>query len=288
MGNAIRNIDEMLVVSTSSGRAVLERVMIAFREIESCAIAQPSEEVVHIAETTKRLLSRKTSICVVTLVNEPRRLLAHISGELREDRIVALKAAIYGSSVDRLRGMEESGTDEGKSLPKTSPNDVAKQPWSGVQIAVPPAPFEGASVQRPVPQPSFVDSGRTELRPTHRAESAVTGHTPPGQPKLQLQVSDGRSFELGAIALIGRNPAATTEDIGALLVALADDGVSKTHVAIGRQGDDAWVEDRRSTNGTILIDQFGRELVLIPGQRMIFQPPARLQLGDTSVTVVRV
>lgn len=288
MGKAIRNIDEMLVVSTSSGRAVLERVMIAFREIESCVIAQPSDEVVHIAETTKRVLSRKTSICVVTLVNEPRRLLAHISGELREDRIAPLKAAIYGSSVDGLRGIEESGPDEGKSLPKISPNDVSRQPWSGGQIAMPPVPFEGASELRPAPQPSFGDGGRTELRPTHRAEPVVTGRPPPGQTRLQLQAPDGRSFELGAIALIGRNPAGTPQDTGALLVALADDGVSKTHVAIGRQGDDAWVEDRRSTNGTILIDQFGRELVLIPGQRVIFQPPVRLQLGDTSVTVVRV
>lgn len=286
MAKSAQDIDEMLVVPTSSSRAVIERVMIAFRKTDGCVITQPSAEVLHIAETTKRLLSRKTSVCIVTIVNEPQRLVVHISGQLRNDRSAALKAAIYGSSVDGLQENLESGANGWRS--QSTLIEPVSASWSGGgQITPSPSPSVVSSASLPMSPHAPADVGRTELRPTQRNASDLDGGPPTGHRILQIQVADGRRFELGLIALLGRNPSGTSQDAGALLIALADDGVSKTHVAIGRQGDDAWVEDRKSTNGTTLIDQFGRELVLIPGQRMIFQPPARLQLGDTFVNVVR-
>lgn len=117
------------------------------------------------------------------------------------------------------------------------------------------------------------------------AQVGTPSMTPNGR-AYQLRLADGRTFEVGPLLLIGRSPAATAKEPGATLISLGDEGVSKTHVAVGRRGDDIWVEDRHSMNGTVLVDQNGRHIVMIPRQQTLVRLPARILVGDTEISLV--
>ena len=265
MPKAARRVDESLVVSGSSARSITERVEIAMRGIDGYVITRPSPDIVQIAKVVRRLASRRTQICTVTVVSEPQRLVVALHGEIDDDRLESLKAAILGSSIEGLRDYDVSSF----AVPAVT------QP--------PAAAFEPSSDWFVTPIVPPVDSDHTVMRPASMSPVAATQTA---KRTLALSMSDGRRFELTARMLIGRDPAPREGDDGACLVKLDDDAVSKTHAAFGRQGDSVWVEDRGSTNGSVLVDESGRHVALIPGQRVLLIPPATVVIGDTTISAI--
>ena len=177
----------------------------------------------------------------------------------------SLKAAILGRSIEGLRDYEVSS-------------------FAAPAVTQPPAAaFEPSSDWFVTPIVPPVDSDHTVMRPASMSPVAATQTA---KRKLALSMSDGRRFELTARMLIGRDPAPREGDDGASLVKLDDDAVSKTHAAFGRQGDSVWVEDRGSTNGSVLVDESGRHVALLPGQRVLLTPPATVVIGDTTISAI--
>lgn len=163
---------------------------------------------------------------------------------------------------------------------------VARPAQSPMAPVVPPTEHRlpSPSPQRPVPGAPPI----TPVRPMMGIPPPVaTPSMIPNRRVCQLRLPDGRIFEVGPLLLIGRSPAATAQEHGATLISLGDDGVSKTHVAVGRRGDDIWVEDRHSMNGTVLVDQNGRHIVMIPRQQMLVRLPVTILVGDTAISLVQ-
>jgi len=98
-----------------------------------------------------------------------------------------------------------------------------------------------------------------------------------------LTWDDGGRMAVYGRTLYGRNPAA---EPGAVSVAVRDEtlSLSKTHFEIGCDDAGAWIVDRHSTNGTILVRD-GMRHPLLPGQQTNLRPGDRLEFGDRSATV---
>ncbi|GAA5212102.1 RDD family protein [Microbacterium kyungheense] len=98
-----------------------------------------------------------------------------------------------------------------------------------------------------------------------------------------LTWDDGTRMAVYGRTLYGRNPAG---EEGAVAIAVRDEtlSLSKTHFEIGGDPSSAWIVDRHSTNGTILVRDGGR-IPLVAGVRTNLRPADRLEFGDRAVTV---
>ncbi|NYE18686.1 RDD family protein [Microbacterium immunditiarum] len=120
------------------------------------------------------------------------------------------------------------------------------------------------------PSRSVAAAGRAALDPDARAIAVLTW-------------DDGGRMAVYGRTLYGRNPAA---EEGAVSVAVRDEtlSLSKTHFEIGCDDSGAWIVDRHSTNGTILVRD-GMRHPLLPGRQTSVRPGDRLEFGDRSATV---
>lgn len=161
-----------------------------------------------------------------------------------------------------------------------------------VSPAAPPAPVEFASAPPPPQQVPFapqiasvpsLDDDRTIARSELRQHTPVA---PPTTPKVVLVFDQGRREVLDRTLLVGRDPSPSPTDPGAALIALNDPtmSVSKTHMAIGLDGDEVWVEDRHSTNG-VSISNGGEMVKIVAGKRVRVVVGSTVRFGDRSVTV---
>lgn len=98
-----------------------------------------------------------------------------------------------------------------------------------------------------------------------------------------LTWDDGTRMAVYGRSLYGRNPAA--ED-GAVAISVRDEtlSLSKTHFEIGGDAHGAWIADRHSTNGTLLVRDGGR-IPLAPGVATGLRAGDRLEFGDRSAVV---
>ena len=105
--------------------------------------------------------------------------------------------------------------------------------------------------------------------------------------RLVVLFDNGRREVLNGTLIIGRDPAPSAVDPGAALISIDDPtmSVSKTHMAIGLDGDKPWVEDRNSTNGVLLITR-GETVKIVAGKRVRIGVGASVRFGDRSVSVV--
>ena len=171
--------------------------------------------------------------------------------------------------------------------PSAPPTPSAPTPPSA-PLTPPPGPH-------PVParpdgnhfETNAVENSRTIVRPYGQNVPRLVDALVPVARPIMVEMSSGQRFELTARVLLGRNPVARADDGSAQLVAVHDAGVSKTHLALGRSGDDAWLEDRGSTNGTTILNSVGELVVVTDTQRIILSLPATMIIGDTRVTISR-
>ena len=98
-----------------------------------------------------------------------------------------------------------------------------------------------------------------------------------------LTWDDGTRMAVYGRTLYGRNPAM---EPGAVAIAVRDEtlSLSKTHFEIGGDANGAWIVDRHSTNGTVLIRDGGR-IPLVPGLQTSLRAGDRLEFGDRTAAV---
>jgi len=104
---------------------------------------------------------------------------------------------------------------------------------------------------------------------------------------LALRADSGELLDIGPFCLLGREPAPRDGDPPAVLVPFQDAklSVSKTHLAYGVDEYGLWVVDRNSTNGTSIIDPFGRRVPCPPEAREYVAVGAQVQIGQRRLTV---
>ncbi|WP_089772148.1 FHA domain-containing protein [Ruania alba] len=111
----------------------------------------------------------------------------------------------------------------------------------------------------------------------------VAGSNEPA--RVRFHMDDGRVMGSEGVSLLGRSPAARDDEPVATLVTLADSAVSKTHLALRIEGARAWVTDRASTNGTLLVTSAGEERRLVPWEETPVAPGEALHVGTSVLRV---
>lgn len=153
----------------------------------------------------------------------------------------------------------------------------------------PPREFQPGNGFAPAPQPPAPetlaaaaqaddDAGETRVRPVGA----------PVQP-LRLVFDDGRSEDVGALALIGRNPAGYDGEMISRLISVHDTSrsVSKTHLLVRASAEGLWVTDRNSTNGSAITSPAGGRTALSGGSPALAEVGSRVHFGDRSFVVGR-
>ncbi len=181
------------------------------------------------------------------------------------------------------------------AVPATAPAAPAVvAPAPAAAAAAAPAPPVAAAVAPTVapptaepiapPAPAAAGTG-TWAPPTLLPDAAPAAPGAPTAPAtITLVLDTGDTVEVsGAGVLIGRAPAA---DDGLVPTPVLDRtmSVSKTHLAVRRDGDALLVEDRGSTNGSALARD-GGERPLVPGERVPVQDGDTIRFGDRHAEV---
>jgi hypothetical protein len=177
-------------------------------------------------------------------------------------------------------------TDDIEGLPGGVP--ASHTGWSDPEpaladVAHRPPPAAGGHHDSPIIAPEL---------PAQTTVARPRGFAPPPQPAAPatdtfvLRLDDGRALPLepGQALLVGRDPFA---EAGTLVVRLPQaDGVSRTHFAVGLGQRGVWVQDRASTNGT-LIHRGGQMLQLEPGERLLIEVGDIIRFGTRYAEIGR-
>lgn len=216
-----------------------------------------------------------------------------------EDR-EGTKARIVGEIdteiVDHLNGPPQQSAAAAPQ-PGSAGLDSPPSATSSVPLPAPPSPATPNSVPAPLDsQPStianvpsmFAPSGSRDVSPStveesdidrtiarpRRATSASSGAVGIGLP-------DGRVLQLGSSVVLGRSP---TPNDGAVVVALQEPSMSKTHVSITGGEGCAVVTDLHSTNGTsITVD--GVTTQCVPGSAVVVPAGGRVSAGEVVMEI---
>lgn len=112
-------------------------------------------------------------------------------------------------------------------------------------------------------------------------ETRIVSKTPTRAPFV-LHFSTGERLGLHGTALFGRLPRPEPGERFDDLLTIHDPGksVSKTHLELGRDGDDLWVSDRFSGNGSVIRHIDGSIRRCEPGRRYRVERGARVDVGE--------
>jgi hypothetical protein len=110
------------------------------------------------------------------------------------------------------------------------------------------------------------------------SEPATPGH---------LRFEDGTVVEVGRRILVGREPTAAAQEMSGdeespVLVELSDPkrSLSRVHAEVRLEGQQVYVTDRNSTNGTYVEPPEQNIIELSPGEPFPISPGTRVYLGD--------
>lgn len=119
---------------------------------------------------------------------------------------------------------------------------------------------------------------RTEAMPVIALEDAPAVAVRP----YTLSFSTGESVEVRGSGLIGRRPITQPGERVDQLVVVSDPArsVSKTHLEFGLEGDDLWICDRYSGNGTVARPLGGAARQCEAGRRYRVARGTRVDIGD--------
>ena len=136
------------------------------------------------------------------------------------------------------------------------------------------------SIVEPLPKPAVV--GRFPGGDERGAPAGPTAQPDTPHVAFTLSFSTGETVRLGGTGLLGRRPVAQPGETFEQLVAIDDPGrsVSKTHLEFGLEGDELWLLDRYSGNGTIVRPPGGVVRQFEPGRRYRVARGSRVEIGD--------
>lgn len=131
------------------------------------------------------------------------------------------------------------------------------------------------SVHVPVPEPLPEPVPAPEPGPDPQSARAVPV-------SFTLTASTGERIVATGSGLLGRRPIAQPGEEFAQLISIADPerSVSKTHLEFGIDGDEFWVCDRYSANGTVIRPPDAAPRNCEPGRRYRVPRGARVEIGD--------
>lgn len=294
-------VNESIVVPGSSVAAVVQRAQHFLSTVQDLAVTNPSEGVLQLARTVRGVGGRTTELCTVTTVNEPQRLLVTVHGRLPPAALDGLKEAILGRSPEEgspsvaasFRPHVSRATAAEPATRFVPPSDwfVVDEPAAPAEV---PATLSGSGWAAPSGPPVVRAGAPQDAVPVGPSPALPSPGTPPtvapAPPPLfggviQLRFPDGRQVVVGPLMLLGRAPSPRHGEHAAVCLPIPDPSVSKTHLALGREGEAVWVEDRGSTNGTVIVDARGHRIPMEPSMRRVISPPVHLELGDTTIGI---
>ncbi|MFF3064782.1 RDD family protein [Oerskovia sp. NPDC057915] len=175
------------------------------------------------------------------------------------------------------------------------PQQPSVAPVDGLITGVPgAAPASGSAPVTPPPVPVVVAPTAATTAPAHeepdwdstRLSARELRHEVPPAPGAVLELESGQRVPLSGPALVGRNPQATGTE-ARTLVRVEDPtrSVSKTHAELGFDAGGLWVQDRGSTNGTVLLRPGGAPVALDAGVRVPVPVGSVITVGDRRIVV---
>ena len=102
-----------------------------------------------------------------------------------------------------------------------------------------------------------------------------------------ITLGTGESVEITRSGLLGRMPTPAEGEEFEHLIVVSDPSrsVSKTHLEFGVEGDELWISDRKSGNGTIIREPGVVPRRAQPGTRYTVVRGTRLDFGDLHLTI---
>ncbi|MDP4334443.1 FHA domain-containing protein [Curtobacterium sp. A7_M15] len=152
----------------------------------------------------------------------------------------------------------------------------------GVPTAAPLPPLPGVdSAASPAPRTTDAPTSADGDLEDDVDETRIVSATPTRAPFV-LHFSTGERFGVHGTGLVGRLPRPQPGERFDDLLTVHDPGksVSKTHLELGRDGDDLWVSDRFSGNGTVVRHIDGSIRRCEPGRRYRVERGARVDIGE--------
>ncbi|MFF2051691.1 zinc-ribbon domain-containing protein [Leifsonia sp. NPDC058194] len=149
-----------------------------------------------------------------------------------------------------------------------------------------PRPSDTTIVER-LPKPAVAGQFLDEdgLPPTQAVEILPIETAPPAASAVvayTLSFSTGESVTVSGSGLVGRRPITQPGEEVDQLVVVSDPArsVSKTHLEFGMEGDDLWICDRYSGNGTVARPLGGTARQCESGRRYRVTRGTRVDIGD--------
>ncbi|WP_082888866.1 FHA domain-containing protein [Leifsonia xyli] len=134
--------------------------------------------------------------------------------------------------------------------------------------------------------PGEVDLDEDGLPPTQAMTIVSVEEAPPARPAVHrsytLSFSTGDVVEVSGSGLVGRRPITQPGEHVDQLIVLSDPtrSVSKTHLEFGLEGDELWICDRYSGNGTVAHPLGGVARQCEAGRRYRVTRGTRVEIGD--------
>ena len=237
-------------------------------------------------------------LMIVFLILQPRRQGWH---DLAADSVV-IKERVLAPSRPAVtpNTAQEAGPRTAEVLPQQSQPQA--QPFQPADVSQPPAELQSPAYQpfaeaEPGPEqpaapasPAPLENEPTAQQPVPAASMAIAAHDPrPLDQDWKVVLDDGREIEVTGLVLLGRNPQPRAGEEDAQLIKVADDSrtVSKSHLAIGVDGNGMYVMDRNSTNGSSVTTSDGATRKCPPGDIVPVQPGTVVSFGDHWLEVSR-
>lgn len=176
----------------------------------------------------------------------------------------------FSAPLDSVPGVQTPA--QSSPFTPVSPPDRSRVTWSAPAPGYVAEPAGWAQPGRPASHDDV--DGRTIVR-----TSLATGPA-----RMIATLPDGRHLELDRPVLCGRNPDPALGPAGAVLLALADPSLSKTHALFEVTAGTVYVTDLRSTNGTT-IDVGGTAGRCTPATRSPVPDNAVVRLGEVPISI---
>ncbi len=197
-----------------------------------------------------------------------------------DDRVVATPSDGGASGAASGRGAippaPASPTVPSSAQATTTP-DLPSVPTAA---PLPPIPGATGPVLPPVGGAEVPSSGDPE--PDEDVEETRIVVKTQSTAPFVLHFSTGERTAVHGTGLLGRLPRPQPAERFDDLLTVHDPGksVSKTHLELGRDGDDLWVSDRNSGNGTVIRHIDGSIRRCEPGRRYRVERGARVDIGE--------